>query len=100
MDDVNLDRYFSRWYTRVVLPRLWPQYHYQSGAHETGWYFAELQNRNVIICTAMLKDGAIVFDDEKALKKLTEKDLAAYLAFVHETLDKYVGVDTEVLMRS
>ena len=88
------------WYIKNVLPRLEPRYHYQSGAHETGWYFAELQNRNVIICTATMKDGAIVFDDEKVLASLTEEARQKYLEFVHEVLDPFVGIDLVELEES
>ncbi len=97
---MKLEPMIDLWYIKHVLPRLEPRYHYQSGSHQTGWWFAELQNRSVIICTATRKDGAIVFDDEKVLASLSEEARQKYLEFVHEELDQYVGVDLVALEES
>jgi hypothetical protein len=95
---VTLQRLIDLWYIKVVLPRLEPQFHYQSGAHETGWYFAELQNRGVIICTATIRDGEIVFDNRKVLAKLSEEARLKYLEYVHEVLDPWLTGDLRKFM--
>ena len=95
---MKLERLIDLWYINNILPRLTPRYHYQSGSIEEGWYFAELQNRGVIICTATIKDGAIVFDREKVLVGLSEDAREKYLEFVHETLDPWLTGDLRKMM--
>lgn len=97
---MKLEHLINRWYIKVVLPRLEPRYQYQSGAHEKGWFFAELQNRGVIICTATMKDGQIVFDNDDILAGLSENARLNYLEYVHEVLDPLVGKDLVELEKS